>query len=126
MTPIFPKSISDFQHISDSKIYIRHPISISDFRYIFQMSDISALALALVLALDEVRYCLYDIGYRYGTSDIDIGHWIYILDIIYIYWTSDTDIGNIGVILSQMAPHTYMLFALNKYHFIIIDYKIST
>ena len=48
--PMFPKSISDVQ-------YIRCPISISDVRYIFQTSNIPALALA------EVRYCISDVRY---------------------------------------------------------------
>ena len=73
-----------------SNIYIRRPISISDVRYIFQTLDIPALALALA----EVRYVLY------------FRRRIYILEVQYIYWTSDIDFGNIGVILSQMAPHT--------------------
>ena len=32
-----------------------------------------ALALALTLALAEVRCCISEVGYRYRTSDIDIG-----------------------------------------------------
>ena len=71
-----------------SEIYIGHPIYISDVRYIFQTSDIPALALPLALALAEVRYCILDVGYRYRMSDIDFG--------------------NIGVILPQTAPHMYV------------------
>ena len=83
MTPIFPKYLSDIQYISDVQyiyptfdIYIRLP-------YIFQASNIPALALALA----KVRYCFSDVGYRYRTSNIDIGCRIdtgrskYILDV---------------------------------------------
>ena len=83
MTPIFPKSISDVQYIYRmSNTYIQRPISISYVQYIIPTSDIPALALALALALaqplSEVRYCILDVGYRYRTSDIDIGRQIYV------------------------------------------------
>ena len=32
-----------------------------------------------------VGYCISDVGYRYRTSNIDIGHRIYILDVGYRY-----------------------------------------
>ena len=64
-----------------SEIYIGHPISISDVRYLYRTSGkqypTSARA-GLGLGLGQ--------GYR--TSDIDIECGIYILDVRYIYWTS--------------------------------------
>ena len=110
------------------EIYIGRPIHISDVQYLYPMSDIyirhpgtyirhpgtyirhpgtyirhpgtyircptSARARAMA------RAGISDVGYRYRTSDIYIGHRIYILDVRYIYWTSDIDFGNIGGILS--------------------------
>ena len=85
MTPIFPKSISEVQYIYDVQIYISDvQIYISDVQ--IYISDVPsdnyfkrrtpALALALTLtltlalALAEVWYCIADVVYRYGTSDI--------------------------------------------------------
>ena len=81
---------------------------ILDVQYIYLMSDI------------YIRRPIYmsDVGYPcpspcpspspwvlYIRRWIDIGRLILILDVRYIYWTSNIDFGNIGVILSQMAPH---------------------
>ena len=77
--------------------------NVSEIRYLYPMSNITALALALA----EVGYCISDVGYRYQTSDIgtrmsDIGYpdvgYRY-PDVGYIYRTSDIDFGNIGGIL---------------------------
>ena len=46
------------QNATNAEIYIRHPIYISDVRYLYPMSDIPALALALALALTKVGYCV--------------------------------------------------------------------
>ena len=94
MTPIFPKSISDVRYrYRTSNIHIRRPISISDVRYLYPMSDIqyptsaraSARARARASARARARAGISDIGYRYWTSNIDIGRRIYILDVRYIY-----------------------------------------
>ena len=54
--------------------YIRRPIYICDVRYLYPMSDIPALtlAIAIALALAEVRYCISDVQYIYATSNIYI------------------------------------------------------
>ena len=100
-----------------SEIYIGRPIYISDVQYLYPTSDIyfrRRISLPKALALLKS-------GIVYQTSDIYIGRPKNILDIRKIYWmsdiyigrpiyiwTSDIDFGNIGVILSQTAPHTYI------------------
>ena len=65
-------------------------------RYLYPTSDIqyltSARARARARDIRRLKY-ISDVGYRYRTSDIDIGRQIYILDVLYIYnyWTSDID-----------------------------------
>ena len=85
-----------------SNIYIGHPIYISDVRYLYLMSDIPALALALA----EVGYCrVSDVGYRYRTSNIYIGRPVYISEVRYRYQMSDigTRMSDIGTRMSDLG-----------------------
>ena len=106
-----------------SELYIERPIYISDVRYLYPMSNIPALALALALALAEVGYCISDVGYRYWTPNIYIGHRIYV-------GTRMTDIGtrmsDIGTRMSDIdiGRRTYILdvryrFRKHWWHFVL-------
>ena len=71
-----------------SDIYIRRAISILDVRYLYLTSDIQYPTSAKARAKARARARISDVGYRYQTSDIDIGRQIYIgrlLDVRYIY-----------------------------------------
>ena len=74
-----------------SNIYIRHPISISDVRYLYPTSDIHRAG---------TRARISDVRNIYWMSEIYIGCRKYISDVGNRYPTSDIDIGQIGVILS--------------------------